>query len=307
MGVTETFCILLAIFRSTVCMQNVRLFSVYDVGWPFLADIHSDRCSVSCLLMNRWVKLLHNTPTSASITHLQVWRLWYKAQYFYCNSTHWSAFPIGFRHVYSCIYINSIIHFLAATKQLYEWYFLSVRPSVCPSHLFDYVLIIISSFSGVITTDQGNVHAKGQGQRSKVKVTEVTTQLSRFRTVTPVWIHIWWWNDIYSLILLRTLLFFKVIGQSSRSYGGKNRRIWPRMGVSGLWLQFKFTIGNEMLHKAWIRTEEVPYCFSKSSVKFQGHMALKIVDFDPDWAFLDCNSSLNSSMATKCCTKLEEA
>ena len=26
-------------------------------------------------------------------------------------------------------------------------------------------------FSGVITKDQGNVHAKGQGQRSKVKVT----------------------------------------------------------------------------------------------------------------------------------------
>ena len=30
----------------------------------------------------------------------------------------------------------------------------------------------------------------GVFQRSKVKVTEVTTQLSRFRTVTPVWIHI---------------------------------------------------------------------------------------------------------------------
>ena len=27
---------------------------------------------------------------------------------------------------------------------------------------------------------------KGQGQRSKVKVTEVMTLLSRFRTVTPV-------------------------------------------------------------------------------------------------------------------------
>ena len=38
-------------------------------------------------------------------------------------------------------------------------------------------------FSGVITIDQGKVHAKGQGQRSKVKVTEVTTQLNPFRTV----------------------------------------------------------------------------------------------------------------------------
>ena len=40
--------------------------------------------------------------------------------------------------------------------------------------------------AGVITSDKSDVHAKGQGQRSKVKVTEVTTQLNRFRTVTPV-------------------------------------------------------------------------------------------------------------------------
>ena len=52
---------------------------------------------------------------------------------------------------------------------------------------------------------------------------------------------------------------------------------------------------------------EVPYCFSRSSVKFQGHTALKIVEFDPDLAFPNCNSSLNSLMATKCCTKLEVA
>ena len=95
---------------------------------------------------------------------------------------------------------------------------------------------IIMKFSRVITRDQGKVHAKGQGQRSKVKVTEVTTQLNSFRTVTPVWIHIWWWNYTYSLMLLRrgALLFLKVIRQISRSHRAKNRRIWPRLGVSGL-------------------------------------------------------------------------
>ena len=62
-----------------------------------------------------------------------------------------------------------------------------------------------------------------------------------------------------------------------------------------------------MMHKAWSSIEEVPYCFSRSSVKFQGHTALKIVKFDPNWAFPDCNSSLNSPMAMKCCTKLETA
>ena len=147
---------------------------------------------------------------------------------------------------------------------------------------------------------------QGRGQKSKVKVTEVTTQLNRFRTVTPVWIHKWWWNDIYCLMLLRrgALLFFKVIRQISREHSVKNRRIWPRLGVSGLQLQFKFINGYGMLHKGWSRIEEVPYCFSRSSIKFLGHTALKIVEFDPDWAFPDCNSSLNSPMATKFCTNL---
>ena len=62
-----------------------------------------------------------------------------------------------------------------------------------------------------------------------------------------------------------------------------------------------------MMHKAWSSIEEVPYCFSRSSVIFQGHTALKIVEFYPNWAFPDCNSSLNSPMAMKCCTKLETA
>ena len=164
-------------------------------------------------------------------------------------------------------------------------------------------------FSGAITNDKSDVHAKGQGQRSKVKVTEVNTQLNRFRTVTLVWIHIWWWNNAYSLMMLRrgALLFLKVIHQISRSHGSKKRQIWPRLGVSGLLLKFKFTNGYEMLHKAWSSIEEVPYCFSRSSVKFQGHTALKSVEFDPDWAFPDSNSSLNSPMATKCYTKLEVA
>ena len=55
-----------------------------------------------------------------------------------------------------------------------------------------------------------------------------------------------------------------------------------------------------MMHKAGSSIDELPNYFSRSSIKFQGHMALKIVEFDDlDWAFPDCNSSLNSPMATK--------
>ena len=189
------------------------------------------------------------------------------------------------------------------------------RPSVCLSHLFHHVPIIVSSWnfqellpwSRVMSTQK--VKVRGQGQRSKVKVTEVKTQLSRFRTLTPVWIHIWQWNHAHSWKQHRrgALLFFKLIRQISRSHGSKNRRIWPRLGVSGLLLQFEYTNGYEMMHKAWSSVEEVPYCFSRSSVKFQGHTALKIAEFDPDWAFPDYNCSLNTQMATKWCTKLEVA
>ena len=126
-------------------------------------------------------------------------------------------------------------HFLFSCDQAALQMVFSVCPSVTPFWLCSHHRIIMK-FSGVITNDQSKVHAKGQGQRSKVKVTEVTTQLNRFRTVTPVWIHIWWWNDAYSLMLLRrgALLFFRVICQISRSHGSKKRRIWPRLGIAGL-------------------------------------------------------------------------
>ena len=64
----------------------------------------------------------------------------------------------------------------------------SVRPSVTPFSLCSHHRIIMK-FSGVITNDQSDeseLHAKDQDQTSKVKVTEVKTQLNRFRTVNPV-------------------------------------------------------------------------------------------------------------------------
>ena len=65
--------------------------------------------------------------------------------------------------------------FLAATKQLYKWYFPSVRlsvcPSVCPSHLFDYVPIIVSSWHFQELLPMTDVRSmqkvKVRGQRSR--------------------------------------------------------------------------------------------------------------------------------------------
>ena len=118
-----------------------------------------------------------------------------------------------------------VIFFLAATKQLYEWSFPSVCPSVCLSHLFDHVPDILSSWN--------------------------------FQEWSP-------------LTKVRGLQTVKVRGQRSRS-----QRSWPHLAVSGLQLQLELTDGNEILHTAWTNIEEVPYCFSRSSIKFQGHRGRK--------------------------------
>ena len=77
----------------------------------------------------------------------------------------------------------------------------------------------------------------------------------------------------------------------------KNHWFLPKLGISGL--QFEFTDGYEIMHKAGGSIENVPYCLSRSSIKFQGHTAKKIIDFEPNCVFPDCNSSLNSQMAMK--------
>ena len=42
-----------------------------------------------------------------------------------------------------------------------------------------------------------------------------------------------------------------------------------------------------MLHKAWNSKGEMPYCFPRSVIKFQGHTVQNITDFYPNWVFPD--------------------
>ena len=68
------------------------------------------------------------------------------------------------------------------------------------------------------------------------KKSSILTQIGRFRTVTPDWIHRWLWNVAQSLKQQRrdALLFSKVIHQISRSHGTKHHRFWTKLGISGL-------------------------------------------------------------------------
>ena len=143
---------------------------------------------------------------------------------------------------------NGCPRFLAATKQLYEWFSPSICPSVCPS---------------VFHT---------------------------FLTMFPLYYH----ENFQELLPMTTVMSMqkvKVRGQRSRTQRSK-----PNLAVSGPYLQFDFTYDDEMIHKAWCCLGEVPCWFLRSSVKFEGHSAKNIVDFDPNRAFPDCKSSLNSPM-----------
>ena len=124
------------------------------------------------------------------------------------------------------------------------------------------------------------------------------TPLRRFWTVTPVWIHIWRWNDAQSLKEYGrgALLFFMVIRQISRSHRTKNCRFGCELSVSGLWLKFQFTDGFEMMHKAWCGIEEV------SDFKVTQDKTLSILTRIERFY---CNSCLNSPMDLKWCTKLD--
>ena len=103
----------------------------------------------------------------------------------------------------------------------------SVRPSVC--HTFLTMFPSLYHHEMFRSYYQWQKWRPCKRSRSEVKG-QSHTHLSGYWTVTQVWIHMWWWNDAYSLMLLR----------------------------------------------------RGAYCFSRSSVKFQGQTALKIVEFDLD-------------------------
>ena len=182
------------------------VYSPRFYGGPYLQAKHVDVCS-GVLFWTACTRRPHvlSLPSSSGCEKSDSWRqarsvkTAKKSHERYHNVVMWHWIVYKWRRSNKMLSFRRT--FLAATKQLYKWYFPSVRPSVrlsvcpsvCPSVCLSVTPFwlcshhrIIMNFSGVITNDQSKVRAKGQGQRSKVKVTEVTTQLNRFRTVTPV-------------------------------------------------------------------------------------------------------------------------
>ena len=60
-----------------------------------------------------------------------------------------------------------------------------------------------------------------------------------------------------------------------------------------------------MMHKVWCNIQEVPYCFPRSSIKFQGHTGWKIDDLDQIWARLLGRSQLSNPSDLPCFTECD--
>ena len=135
----------------------------------------------------------------------------------------------------------------------------SVCPSVHPFSLCSHHCIIMK-FS-VIAIGWSDIHAKGQVQRSqRSKPNLAVTWL------TPVWIHIWQWNNAQRLMWHRrgALLFFKVIRQTSRSHGTKNCWFWPELAVP----DYNFSLNKRMAMNLCIK---LGIGWMRCPIVFEGH------------------------------------
>ena len=120
------------------------------------------------------------------------------------------------------------------------------------------------------------------------KTPPILTWIEPFTTVTSDWIHRWpqyhsqslWWHGGGAL------LFLEVIRQFSRSHGSKNKRLCSDLNVSGWQIQLELTNNYKMTHIASSGMEEVPYSFSRSSVKVRGHPHRIMDNLDLIWARL---------------------
>ena len=142
--------------------------------------------------------------------------------------------------------------------------------------------------SGVITRAKRDVHAIGKDQWSKVKVSEVKTQLSRMRSLTPVWIHIERCNDAQSLMWHKRVLYC-----FSRSSVKKNRWFSRKIGrfltVTPVWIH-PWPL-NDALSLKWHRRGAILFC--KVIRQISRSHGTKIANCDSNWGFPESNSSFN--------------
>ena len=100
------------------------------------------------------------------------------------SAEHYVAYKHHNKDILEYIFDTEFIvsQFLAVTKQLYEWFSPSVCLSVRPSHLFDYVPLIISSWNVQewlpVTKATSMQKFKVRGQRSSLQRSKLNSSIS---------------------------------------------------------------------------------------------------------------------------------
>ena len=187
--------------------------------------------------------------------------------------------------------------YLAATKQLREWYSpsvcTSVRPSVTPFSQYFCHRIIIK----VSAIDISGVHAKCHGQRSKVKFTEVKTNVWAFpgrNSSLNSQMTTKWWTKFQIAYKRWPIVFqghpsnFKVIRDKKSPILTRNERFW--------------TVTQAWIHK-WLWNEVQSLRFPRRGVLLFFEVIYKIsMSHGPrNWrfGFFGRKSNLNSRMVMK--------
>ena len=96
-----------------------------------------------------------------------------------------------------------------------------------------------------------------------------SVRLSHLFDYVPIIVSSWNFQELSHWTRVRSMQKVKVRGQRSRSQRSRPKFSFPDCNSS---LNSHMMI---IIHIAWCCLGEVPYCFSRSSVKFQGHTALK--------------------------------
>ena len=124
----------------------------------------------------------------------------------------------------------------------------------------------------------------------RLKKSLILTQIGRFRTVTPVWIHWWLWNDAQCLKQRCPIVFQ---GHPSNFKVTRDKKL-PIL----TWIERFQTVTPIWIHP-WLWNKG-PYYFSRSSIEFQGDTGWKIHKLDQIWARLLGRSQLSNPSDLPC-------
>ena len=147
--------------------------------------------------------------------------------------------------------------------------------------------------------------AKFQGHTAK-KIVDFDPNWA-FRTVTPIRIHWWLWNDAQSLKQHRCPIVFQ--GHPSNFKVTQDKKLTILTQIE------RFRTVTWVLIYQWLSNDAQSskqhkigaLLFFKIILQISRPHKTKNINFDPNWAFPHCNSSLNCPIAMKWCTKPEVA